>query len=133
MAVPENPVPMLATPKNGQGTITGANTARDGSGSNLITLLTVGSNGGLLRWIHFHAITTTAAAVLTIFLKVGSTYTLIGEVLVSAVTPSNTAVAFSYDWFPANPGGLALVASSSIVVGQTIAQDMAATANYGDY
>jgi hypothetical protein len=131
--IPNNPVPIPNSINIGQTTITGANTARDGTGSNLVTPLTAGTNGALVKSIHFHALVTTAAAVLTIFLKIGSTYTLIGEVAVTAVTPSNTAVAFSYDWFPAMANGEPIPGGASIVLGQTIAQNMAATVFGGDY
>jgi hypothetical protein len=121
------------TPNIGQAKLTGANTARDGTGSNLVTAFTPGTNSSLLRRLHFHAAGTTVAAVITIFLHQGSTYTLVGEVLVTAVTPSNTAVAFSADWTPPVQVQEAMASGATIVCGLTVYNaDIHITAFGGD-
>jgi hypothetical protein len=122
------------TPNVGQGTLSGANTARDGTGSNLSTALTAGANGTQIRGIHFHATAAVSAAVITIFLKISSTYTLIGEVVVAPLgttTPGNTSVAWAADWLP---GVVDVIPSGAeIVIGQTINQAIAFTVASGDY
>jgi hypothetical protein len=57
-----NTIPIYpGTINQGKGKITGLNTARDGTGSNLITAFTAGSNGSRIENIRFKALVTTTA------------------------------------------------------------------------
>lgn len=91
-----NPI-FTGVPKAATGTIALANTARDGSGT-LLTLFTAGANGSRLDFITFTSSQVTPAAsaarVQRIFLTdtAGANPKLIGEVVLSAVTASATAI-----------------------------------------
>ena len=85
-----------ATPATVSAQLTAANTARDGTGSNIVTVLTAAATGTRILAIDIMAqVTTTAGAVrLWIVLDSGPTFRLFDEVLVPAVTPSVTLKAF---------------------------------------
>jgi hypothetical protein len=87
----------IQTPVNSGGRATVANTAVDGSGT-LVTIAT-GTAGGLrIDRIHFRANATTAANKLRIYLTDGAGTRCIHEILVTAVTLSNTAVGWNSEW-----------------------------------
>jgi hypothetical protein len=83
-------------PKNTSGQVTAANTLRDGSGT-LVTLFTAGSNGARIESILIQSIVTTTAGMIRFFLSMdgGTTNRFIGEVPVTAATPSGTVQAFN--------------------------------------
>jgi hypothetical protein len=93
--VAANTTPIFTlTPHIGQTTISTANTNRDGTGT-LGTLVTAATNGTRVDRIVVEATSTTAAGVVTFFVYDGSSVsTLWQEVLVTAITPSATVVAF---------------------------------------
>ena len=77
------------------GQVTTTNTARDGTGSNLVTVLTAGSFGTRVSKIRVQATGTTTAGVVRIFMKDGTNTRLLFEIMVTAATPSTTVEAFS--------------------------------------
>lgn len=79
------------TPRIATVQMTAANTARDGTGT-LYTLDTGGTNGTLVSWIMFQAITSTSAGTLRIFLN-GQ---LFQEIATQGATPSGTSPAESH-------------------------------------
>lgn len=85
-----------STPKNGSTQISVANTNRDGTGT-LGTVYTAGTSGARIDSILIQATSTTTAGMIRFFLSTdaGTTKRLIGEVAVTAATPSGTAQAFS--------------------------------------
>ena len=85
-----------STPKNGSAQISVANTNRDGTGT-LGTVYTAGTSGARIDSILIQATDTTTAGMIRFFLSVdtGTTKLLIGEVAVTAATPSSTVQAFS--------------------------------------
>jgi thiamine pyrophosphokinase len=96
--MPANTTPIFTlTPKAVTASIAAANTARDGSGT-LIDLFTAGANGSRLDFITFTSAQATAAASAARVQRVFITDTgginprLISEVVLSAVTASNTAI-----------------------------------------
>lgn len=96
--MPANTTPIFTlTPEATTCNIAAANTARDGSGT-LIDLFTAGANGSRLDFITFTSAQATAAAsaarVQRVFLTdtAGLNPRLISEVVLSAVTASNTAI-----------------------------------------
>lgn len=60
--------------------------------TNATTIVTAGASGSKIEEIVFQAVGTTVAAVLNVFRHDGSTYHLIDQVLIEAVTSSTTAV-----------------------------------------
>ena len=84
------------TPKNGSAQIATANTARDGTGT-LGTVYTAGTSGSRIDSIIIQATATTTAGMIRFFesIDAGTTKRLIGEVAVTAATPSGTVAAFS--------------------------------------
>ena len=90
------PVAMTATANTSRTTFT---TGTD--------LYTAGTNGSLVERIKFEATATTTAGVLRVWIHDGSTYFMVDEILVTAITPSSTIAAFTSVWTP--PGGYLLL------------------------
>ena len=83
--------------------ISTANANRDGTGT-MSKVIGGVSNGSLLSSVRIHAIETTTAGMVRLFLSDdgGTTKYLIDEIPVSAITVSATQQAFKYDWTPPN-------------------------------
>lgn len=62
--------------------------------TNYATILTGGSSGTKINEVVFQGVGTTAAGVINLFVYDGSNWSLIDQVLVSAVTSGTAAVAF---------------------------------------
>lgn len=62
--------------------------------TNVATVFTAGASGSKIDQITYQGLATTVAGVINVFRHDGSTYHLIDQVLVTAVTSSTTAVAF---------------------------------------
>jgi hypothetical protein len=96
-----------STPKVGSAAAPGFDTSLTAP-STTATILTGGSSGSKVEEIIVQGTGTTAAGVLNIWLHDGSNYSLIDQVLLTAVTSSTTAVAFrqvrqySNLWLPSN-------------------------------
>lgn len=84
--------------------VTTANTNRDGTTGTYSSVLSWGANGGLVDWIKFQAIVTTAAGTLRIFISndSGSTWRLLDEVPTQGATPSGTVPGETHVWTPPN-------------------------------
>lgn len=82
-----------ATVVVGSGLITGADTSLTAP-TTTTTIVTAGSSGTKIEEIVFQGTGTTVASVLNVFRYDGTTYHLIDQVLITAVTSSTTAVAF---------------------------------------
>jgi hypothetical protein len=97
MPTPNTTPIFTLTPAATTSTIAAANTARDGSGT-LVTAFTAGANGSRVDFITFTSSQATAAAsaarVQRVFLtnESGLSPILIQEVVLPAVTASNTAI-----------------------------------------
>lgn len=87
--------PAFTSTPNVQGsTISSANTNRDGTGT-IVDIFTAGSSGSKVQRITIMAAgTTSSGSVVRLYYKDGSTYFLIKEILVDAITPSDTVDAF---------------------------------------
>lgn len=70
-----------------------ANTSLTGTGTT-VTGFTAGSNGAYITDINIKALTDTTAGMVRIFLVSGSTYYLIKEVAITAITKSASVPAF---------------------------------------
>ncbi len=86
----------VATPKNGSAQVATANTNRDGTGT-LATVFTAGTTGSRIDSILIQATATTTSGMIRFFESIdsGTTKRLVGEVAVTAATPSATVAAFS--------------------------------------
>jgi hypothetical protein len=82
-----------ATPRNGVGQISTANTNRDGTGT-VGTIFTAGSSGSIITVITVKAQVTTTAGMVRLFVYDGTNYRLWREVPVSAITVSASQPAF---------------------------------------
>lgn len=82
-----------ATPKIGSAAAPGFDTSLTAP-STTATVLTSGSSGSKIEEIVVQGTATTVAGVLNIWAHDGSNYSLLDQVLISAVTSSTTAVAF---------------------------------------
>ena len=139
--MPANTTPIFTlTPNCPAVNIAAANTARDGSGT-LVTLFTSGTNGSRIESITFTSAQATAAAnsamVGRVFLtdSSGANPRLINEVLISAVTASNTVVGSTSTISYLNgliiPSGCLIKVSQSIYA--TAADQMHVVARGGNY
>lgn len=122
--MPANTAPIFTlTPKAATANIAAANTARDGSGT-LVTLFTAGTFGSRVDFITFTSSQATAAAssarVQRVFLtdESGLNPRLISEVVLPAVTASNTAIGATITVTFTN--GLVINAGQIIKVSQSI-------------
>ena len=131
MAANNSPIFPL-TPQTVPVAVATANTGRDGSGT-IATIYTPGTNGGLLRWIRLQASVTTTAGVFRIFQRAsaGGTWFLIAEILMTAITPSTTIQAWSYNWIPPEP----MVLANGCLIGGAVhnAESVNATPFAGDF
>lgn len=94
MTVTSTPI-FVQAPRVAVGSLSTANTNRDGSGT-IAIVFTAGSDGSRLEHIDINAIGTTTAGVIRLFIYDGSTAHLWKEILVTAVTPSTTVAVWSY-------------------------------------
>lgn len=108
--------------------VNAANTARDGSGSNFFTCFTCGANGGILRKIRFinssNVVGAGALKVVRIWITdaAGANPLMVGEVVLTAITSSNTVAGQTILWTADDPIPLK---SGQLV---RITQSLAATA-----
>ena len=122
--MPANTLPIFTlTPNATVSNVAAANTARDGSGA-LVTAFTAGANGSRIDFITFTSSQATPAAsaarVMRIFLTdtSGANPRLIGEITMSAVTASTTAIGATSTFTFTN--GLIIRSGQIIKVNQSI-------------
>lgn len=94
-----------------------ANTNRDGTGT-IATILTPGAAGTRVDAVRLQATVTTTAGVFRLYVRAsaGGTWFLLAEILMTAITPSTTVQAWSYDWIPRVP----LVLASGCLLGGAV-------------
>jgi hypothetical protein len=112
-----------AVPKIGATTVATANTGRDGTGT-IATVVTAASGGTQIREVDFKGLGTTAAANIVLYLHDGSTYTVLTEIPVTAITASTTTASYSSAIRFDNlylPSGWSLRASVTVVQSPAIA------------
>mgnify|MGYP001613334690 CR=1 FL=1 len=131
--MPANPTPIfplspLATPV----AVGTANIGRDGTGT-IATILTPGVDGARVDSVRLQATITTTAGVFRLWVRASAagTWFLHTEILMTAITPSTTVQAWSYDWIPRVP----LVLASGNLLGGSVhnAENVAATPNGASY
>jgi hypothetical protein len=95
--MPANTIPIFPkTPKVSWGTVTTANTAKNGTGT-VVTVFTAGADGARIDQIKVRALGTNVATVMRFFVNNGSANTtaennsLVHEVTIAATTLSETA------------------------------------------
>lgn len=132
MAANTSPIFVLA-PILGQVSISTSNTGRDGSGV-MGTLVTGDTDGTRIHQLVIQATGVTTAGVIRFFVDRSGTIRLWFEVLVSAITPSGTVIAFRNDSFRADNLPLLTLPSGDIL---KVATNNAETFNVfalgGDY
>jgi hypothetical protein len=124
------------TPKIEWGTISAANTAKDGTGT-VVTIFTAGGYGSWVRSISISALGTNVATLVRIFINNGGTNatatnnTLLREFQLPASTLSETTQQVPWE-IPINkalPNGYKL----NVTLGTAVAAGYAVSANGGDY
>ena len=96
-----------------------ANTNRDGTGT-LYLIVTGGANGERVDRVQVKANSATTAGVIRLFVKDGSTnYRLIGELLVTAITPSATVKSWEGEFVRTDGQPLILLKSGWALYGST--------------
>lgn len=91
-----NSVQFTATPRIGIGQISAANTNRDGTGT-IVDIITGVAAGTYIKRVTIKATGTTTAGMVRLYLHDGTNTRLIREVDVTALTPSATVKAFSFE------------------------------------
>jgi len=123
------------TPIIGATTISAAETSRT-TPTSVGIVVTSATDGYRIERIRIKATATTAAGLVSIWLfnATGSVYTLIDEVVVTAITPSTTVASFAATWVP-DGGAIVLPASPvySLRASTSIAQAFTVTAFGGAY
>lgn len=116
--------------------ISTANTGLDGTGT-IGTLVTAATGGTVVRKVYIKAGVTTTAGTIRFFIYDGSTYRLIKEVNVTAVTPVvGTTPAFEGTWDPGDPTQdalLGLPSGSSLRVSTNNAEQFYVHAEVEEY
>ena len=79
--------------------ISTANTARDGTGT-IGTVFTAGASGSKVTSVTIKAESTTTAGMIRLFVYNGSTYALLKEFTVDAITPSGTVASYERTYNP---------------------------------
>ena len=111
------------TPNVGKARISAANTARDGSGSNISTVYTAGANGDIIFRItctesDATASSTSVAQVIRIWIHDGSSYFLYQEMLMPSTAGTTTAKTGTISY--TIPNGLYLNAAYTIRAAATL-------------
>lgn len=133
--MPANTSPLFVlTPNSHSVQNNGAACTSRTTASNTAIIVTGAANGTRVEGIIFQATGTTTAASIFIWHYNSATtaYSLIGEVLVAAITPSNTAIAWTGSWTP-SVAPLVLMSGDAINFSCTIAQTHTAIPIAGDY
>ena len=112
------------TPNIGKARISAANTARDGSGSNVTQVYTAGGNGDILfRFTVTEsdatASSTSVAQVIRFFVYDGTNYRLYKELLMPSVAGTTSALSGTVNY--QIPGGMYLPSGSFIYATATLA------------
>jgi hypothetical protein len=119
MAVAPN---FAATPKVGAATISTADTSRTAP-TNAATVFTAGSSGSRIDEVNVVATGTTAANVVRLFVHDGTSFFLLQEVLIAALTPSASSPVVTYTFTYNNlmlPSGWSLRASTNNAEGYVV-------------
>jgi hypothetical protein len=98
--------------------------------TNVGTVFTAGASGSRIDEVVVSATGTTTAGVVRLFIYNGTTYFLLQEILVSAITPSTTVAVFSYD---ATFNNLMLPSGSSLRATTNNAESFSVIAFGGDF
>lgn len=132
MAVTATPI-FVQTPRVEIGSLSTANTNRDGSGT-IISIWTAGANGSRIEHIDITAYGATTAGVIRLYIHDGSTSALWKEILVPATTPSTTVAVFMASLDCSQPGNsLLLPAAYSLRASTHIAENFRVAAVGGDF
>jgi hypothetical protein len=145
--MPANTIPIFpVTPKVSWGTVTTANTSKDGTGT-VVTVFTAGANGSRIDQIKVRSLGTNVATALRFFINNGTTNTtatnnsLAHEVTAPATTLNEAAALADLDVtitknstetacpIPYLPAGYKL----NVTVGTTVAAGLQITVSGGDY
>lgn len=110
-----------------------ANTNRDGTTGSYQLIFSAGDAGSRVSRIDFKATGTTTAGMLRIFINEGASRKLIGEVAVSAITPSSTVATWSGEWVPSGVDGRILTKDQSLYFTTHNAEEFVALVTAGDY
>lgn len=108
-----------STPKIGAGTVSTANTNRDGTGT-IATIFSAGSGGSRVNWIKLKATGDPADSIVNIFLHDGSTYFLYDAVDIGDPAAASATVD-SYSNGPTAYDDLVLPTSWSVRASITVA------------
>lgn len=135
--MPANTSPIFPlTPVVSWGTVTTANTAKDGTGT-VVTVYTAGANGGRVDYLKIRALGTNVATVLRVFVNNGSTNataannSLLVDMTIAATT--NSEVAQLLDNVLTLDLSLPAGYKLNVTIGTTVSAGLAVTAVGGDY
>lgn len=122
-----------ATVNVGSGLVPGTADTSLTAPTNVTTIFTAGSNGSKIEEIICQGVGTTVAGIVNVFRHDGSTYHLIDQFIINAITSSTTAAAFRLTKTYAN---LVLESGDTLRVTVTVAGDVSllkVTALGGDF
>ena len=102
MPSPNSAPRFIADVKSWAAEISAANANRDGTGT-VVTVATAEAQGSRIDLVRVVAEVTTTAGMVRLFLHDGSTFFLVKELAVTALTASATVPAFETEWVPTEP------------------------------
>lgn len=102
----------FATPNTGVAQAPATNDSSLTAPTHVATLFTAGSNGSQVNEIDVVGVGTTVAGRLNVFLVRSSTYYLVYQFLITAVTPGTTQLVYSSVWLPGSAAGSNLILKS---------------------
>jgi len=83
-----------ATPRIGATTVSAANANRDGTGT-IATVITAAAAGTQIREVNLKGLGTTAAGSVVLFLHDGTSFSVLTEVALTAITASTTTASYN--------------------------------------
>jgi hypothetical protein len=107
-----------------------ANTNRDGTGT-IGTVMTAGASGSRIDYVLIKATVTTTAGCVRLYVYDGSTYFLIEEINIPAITVSATQPAYSFTYYI--PGGLLIPSGYSLRASTEKSENFNIVAQGGDF
>lgn len=122
----------IGSVRRATGTVSAANTNRDGTGT-IVTLFTAGSSGSAIFRIRMKATGTTTAGMIRLFGHDGTSVRLDREFAVSAVTPSGTVPTWEAELFLNGNEMMVLPSGHSLRASTHNAETFVITVEGGDY
>lgn len=123
----------IAAMRKEQTVISTANINRDGSTGTYVEIFAAGEAGSRVARVDVKATGTTTAGMVRIFREISSTKRLVGEIAVTAITPSATVLTFEGNWVAPGIDGELLQDGQKLFASTHNAEEFVVSVTGGDY